>query len=83
MHRMKSFRAPKQFQMETLKWMVNNITMDLDFKSVRDAFRLIDTANSGKITIEQVKKGFRHDSHVTFINEKLIDQIFERFGHEI
>jgi calcium-dependent protein kinase len=61
--------------METLKWLVNNITMDLDFKSVRDAFRLIDTANSGRITIEEVKKGFRFDSHVNriFMPDKLIE----------
>lgn len=71
--RMKNFRAPKQFQLEALKFLVNNITMDIDFKSLREAFRLIDTSNSGRITIEQVRKGFSHDNHVTFVDEKLIE----------
>lgn len=45
--------------------MVNNLNMDIDFKSMRDAFRAIDTSNSGILTLEQIKKGFKLDSHVT------------------
>lgn len=82
MSRMKNFRAPKQLQLETLKFLVNNITMDIDFKSLREAFRLIDTSNSGRITIEQVRKGFSHDNYVTFVDENLIEEIFERFSYE-
>ena len=51
-HRMKNFRAPKSLQLETMKFLVNNVTSDIDFKSLREAFRLIDTSNSGIITIE-------------------------------
>ena len=80
---MKNFRAPKSLQMEALKFLVNNVTSDIDFKSLREAFHLIDTSNSGKITIEQVKKGFRFDNHVTFVDTKLIDQIFERFSFNV
>ena len=68
--------------METLKFLVNNITGTIDFKEMRQAFRLIDTSNSGRITIEQVKKGFIHDKHVTFIDESLIDKLFEKFSFD-
>jgi hypothetical protein len=42
--------------METLKFLVNNITsnMDIDFKTMREAFRAIDTSNTGIITLEQI-----------------------------
>ena len=66
--------------METLKFLVNNVITDIDFKSLREAFRAIDTSNSGKITIEQVKKGFRHDNNITYINENQIHELFEKFG---
>lgn len=54
---------------------MNNVSgdMDIDFNSMREAFRAIDTSNTGIITIEQVKKGFAHDSHITHINHELID----------
>ena len=52
--KIKDFRAPKQIQLETLKFIVNNITgdMNIDFKTMREAFRAIDTSNTGIITIE-------------------------------
>ena len=58
--KLRDFRAPKQIQLETLKFLVNNITDDvnIDFKLMRDAFRAIDTSNTGIITIDQIKKGF-------------------------
>jgi hypothetical protein len=58
-----------------LKFIVNNISgdMDIDFKAMRDAFRAIDTSNTGIITKEQVKKGFAHDNHITHINHELIE----------
>ena len=78
--KLRDFRAPKQFQLETLKFLVNNITenVQIDFKTMRDAFRAIDTSNSGIITIEQVKNGFRFDNHITHIDTALIDKLFER-----
>ena len=52
--KLRDFRAPKTLQKETLKFLVNNITSDIemDFKTMRDAFRAIDTSNSGIITVE-------------------------------
>jgi calcium-dependent protein kinase len=53
--------------------------VDIDFISMREAFRAIDTSNTGIITKEQVKKGFAHDSHITHINHEMIEEIFSRF----
>lgn len=50
--RLKDFRAPKKIQMETLKFLVNNVNADIDFKTLRDSFRVMDVSNSGKITKE-------------------------------
>jgi len=49
---------------------VNNITsdVDLDFKAMRDAFRAIDTTNSGIITMEQINRGFVYDNYVTYLD---------------
>lgn len=48
---------------------------------MREAFRAIDTSNTGIITKEQVKKGFQHDNHITHINDELIEKIFSRFAN--
>lgn len=60
--------------------MVNNITCPetIDFKTLRESFRGIDTSNSGIITIEQVKKGFRFDNHISYVNTADIEQLFSR-----
>ena len=73
--KLKDFRAPKTLQKETLKFLVNNITMNLDenFKDVRLAFRAIDTSGSGIITRQQMLKGFSHDNHITHINNDYIN----------
>lgn len=77
---MQDFRAPKTLQKETLKFLVNNITSDLefDFKAMRAAFRAIDTSGSGIITREQILKGFNFDNHITHINNDYIDQLFQQ-----
>lgn len=73
--KLRDFRAPKQMQLETLKFLVNNITsnVDIDFKSIRDAFRAIDTSNTGIISLDQVKKGFKFDNQITHINTNFIE----------
>lgn len=45
---------------------------------MRDAFRAIDTSNSGIITREQLIKGFNYDNHVTHLNHEFIDMIFNK-----
>ena len=78
--KLRDFRAPKQLQIECLKFLVNNISsnMGFDFKSLRDAFRAIDTSNSGIITLEQIKKGFGFDNHITYVDTQQIEQLFKR-----
>lgn len=80
MKKLKDFRAPKTLQKETLKFLVNNITSDLefDFKTMREAFRAIDTSNSGIITRQQIEKGFSHDNHITYLNHGYIDLLFKK-----
>ena len=39
---------------------------------MRDAFRAIDTSNTGIITIDQIKKGFIHDNFVTYLDDGVI-----------
>jgi calcium-dependent protein kinase len=79
------FRAPKMLQKEALKFLVNNITnnnitsdLEFDFKAMREAFRAIDTSNSGIITREQLVKGFNYDNHITHLNHQFVAQIFKK-----
>ena len=46
---------------------------------MRDAFRAIDTSNTGIITLDQVKKGFVHDNYIPHIDHEVIEQLFARF----
>ena len=46
---------------------------------MRDAFRAIDTTNSGIITIDQIKKGFVYDNYVTYLDDGQLEKIFARF----
>lgn len=45
---------------------------------MRDAFRAIDTSNTGIISINQVKNGFRFDNNITYVDRELIDALFKR-----
>ena len=58
--------------------MVNNITSDFDFNSMREAFRALDSGNTGVISIEQLKKGFSHDNHITYVDTDLLHSLFSR-----
>ena len=64
--------------METLKFLVNNITMEIDFKTMREAFRAIDTSNTGIITLEQIQQGFPHDNYITYIGLADVESLFKK-----
>lgn len=49
--RLREFRAPQRLQMEALTFLVNNITREIDFKSLREAFRLLDKNNTGLLKL--------------------------------
>lgn len=83
MRKLRDFRAPKKIQMEILKFLVNNMThLELDFKAMRDAFRTIDTSNSGIISLEQIRKDFFSDSHLTKIDMEPIETLFKQLDHQ-
>jgi calcium-dependent protein kinase len=57
--RLKDFRAPQRLQFEALTFIVNNINKDIDFKSLREAFRALDKNNTGLLSLNEIKEGFR------------------------
>jgi calcium-dependent protein kinase len=52
--------------------------MDIDFKTMREAFRAIDTSNTGIITLEQIRKGFQYDNYITHINLDDVEALFQK-----
>jgi Ca2+-binding EF-hand superfamily protein len=41
-----------------LTFLVNNLTKDIDFKSLRDAFRTLDKNNSGFLNLAEIRQAF-------------------------
>lgn len=80
MNKLEDFRAPKTLQKMALKFLVNNLTsnVEIDFKAMREAFRALDTANSGLITVEQIKKGYAHDNYITQLNNDYVEKLFQK-----
>lgn len=54
--------------METLKFLVNNSNADMDFKHLRETFRILDVSNSGSINKEQLKKAIKLDDNISYYN---------------
>ena len=59
--------------METLTFLVNNITKDIDFKSLREGFRALDKENTGLLNLGEIKQAFK-DSQ---IQPEHLDDIFK------
>eukprot|EP00347_Sterkiella_histriomuscorum_P016684 403352253 len=57
--RIKEFRAPQRLQVEALTFLVNNVTKEIDFKTLRDAFRVLDKKNTGLLTVNEIKEAFK------------------------
>ena len=76
--RIKEFRAPQRLQVEALTFLVNNINKEIDFKSLRDAFRAIDKKNTGLLTLQEIKEAFKESR----IPEEDLDDIFKRLDHD-
>lgn len=72
--RLKEFRAPQRLQLETLTFLVNNITKEIDFKSLRDAFRALDKNNTGLLTLNEIMEAFRESNIPN-------DDLAEMFAH--
>ncbi len=48
--------------MEALTFLVNNITKEIDFKSLREAFRAFDKNNTGLLSLVEVKAAFKESN---------------------
>lgn len=48
--------------MEALTFLVNNITKEIDFKSLREAFRVLDKNNTGLLTLPEIKEAFKESN---------------------
>jgi len=51
---------------------VNNVTKEIDFKSLREAFRALDKKNTGLLTLNEIKGAFIDAN----IPQEDLDQIF-------
>ena len=60
--------------METLTFLVNNITSEIDFKQLREAFRSIDKNNTGLLTMKEIKDAFKEQGGVSNDN---LEEIFK------
>ena len=64
--------------MKTLLFLVNNVNADLDFKHLRDSFRILDVTNSGHINKEQLKTAIKLDDNISYYNQHLINKIIDK-----
>ena len=76
--RLKDFRAPQRLQFEALTFIVNNITKEIDFKSLREAFRALDKQNTGLLSLNEIKEGFK-DSNISQVD---LDELFKRIDFD-
>ena len=57
--RIREFQATKRIQIEALTFLVNNVTKEIDFKGLREAFRVLDKKNTGLLTINEIKEALK------------------------
>ena len=59
LRRIKNFRQPKRLQIEALTFLANQSdTRTFDFATLRNAFRTLDTDNSGTLQLSEVRTAF-------------------------
>jgi hypothetical protein len=59
LRRIKNFRAPKRLQVEALTFLVNSVdTSTFDFATLKNAFRTLDTDNSGTLQLSEIRSAF-------------------------
>ena len=59
-------------------FLVNNITREIDFKSLREAFRALDKKNTGLLSLTEIKNAFRE----VRVPEEDLEEIFQRLDHD-
>lgn len=57
LQRIREFRLPQRLQTETLIFLVNSMdkTQELDFEMLKNAFRELDTDNSGTLSMSEIR----------------------------
>lgn len=81
LRRIKNFRQPKKLQIEALTFLVNQSdTKTFDFKKLRNAFRTMDTDNSGTLQLSEIRTAFNGLN----MSEEELNAIFDRidFNHD-
>ena len=60
MKRIREFRLPQRLQIETLTFLVNSVENqnELDFEMLKNAFRALDTDNSGTLSMTEIRNAF-------------------------
>ncbi len=76
--RLREFRAPQRLQMEALTFLVNNITKEIDFKSLREAFRVLDKNNTGLLKLQEIKEAFKESN----IPQDDLDEMFRNLDFD-
>lgn len=73
--RLRSFRAPKRLQLEAMTFLANNLpnSEQLDMQSLRNAFKQIDTQNSGYLNQKDIEVVLRQQN----IPEQEIHDVFK------
>lgn len=75
LRRIKNFRQPKRLQIECLTFLVNQVdTSTFDFAKLKNAFRELDTDNSGSLEITEIRNAFNELN----MPEEEINEIFAR-----
>ncbi|OMJ74964.1 hypothetical protein SteCoe_25991 [Stentor coeruleus] len=68
------FRATRKLQQATLEFIASQLISAKETKYLRDAFIALDTNGDGKLSMDELKKGYKN-ARVDLVD---IDQIFER-----
>lgn len=75
LRRIKNFRQPKRLQIECLTFLVNQVdTSTFDFAKLKNAFRELDTDNSGSLELTEIRNAFNELQ----MPEEEINEIFAR-----
>ena len=56
-----------------MTFLVNNVTKEIDFKGLRNAFRLLDKKNTGYLTLNEIKEAFKGSN----FSDDDLDNIFK------
>ena len=74
LRKIRGFRAPKKLQYETISFLVNSLdTSEFDLAALTNAFRSLDTDNSGTLQLSEIKTAFDGLN----LSTKEISDIFE------